>query len=75
MVLVMEDQADDLCYRASFVESAINIVYWDRLGELDEVEVGTLGIVSVNELPSCSTVYKGQDRFLLCCVCGFDFNL
>ena len=75
MVLVTKNWADNFCYRTSFVESAIDIVHWDRLGELDEVEVGSLGIVSVNELPSCSTVYKGRDRFLLCHVCSFNLDL
>ena len=61
MVLVMQDQVYNLCYRTGFVGSAIYIIYWNWLCQFDQVELAALGIVSVDEFPSCAAVYKSGD--------------
>lgn len=60
MILITEDKVYDLHYRTNLIKGAINIVDWDWLREFGEFEVTAFGVVSVNELSSCSGVDKRE---------------
>jgi hypothetical protein len=63
MGFVLEYEINNFHYSSIFIRGTINIKDRDRLGELKETELGTFGIVLVNELSGCTTVYQGISRF------------
>jgi hypothetical protein len=73
MGFVLEYEIDNFYYSSIFIRGTINIEDRDRFGEFKETELGTFGIVSVNELSGCTTVYQGISRFDFSSIHSFKF--
>jgi hypothetical protein len=74
MGFVPEYEIDNFCYSSVFIRSTIDIEDRDRFGEFKEMKLGTFGIVSVNELSGCTTVYQGISRLDFSSICSFKFH-
>jgi hypothetical protein len=74
MGFVLEYEIHNFYYSSIFIRSTINIEDRDRFGEFKEMESGTFGIVSVNELASCTTVYQGINRLNFSSIHSFKFH-
>jgi hypothetical protein len=71
---VLEYEINNFCYSSIFIRGTINIEDRNRFGEFKEMESGTFGIVSVNELSSCITVYQGISRLDFSSIHSFKFH-
>ena len=58
MALVGHNHVGDFGDRASFIRQTIDIVDRDRLGQLLSGDLGPFDKTLINEVTSCTTVYK-----------------
>jgi len=63
MIPISQDEIHHFSDGTSLVQGPINIVYRNGFGELPSMEPVALGVVTVNELSSGSTVYEGVEDF------------
>ena len=48
MILIVEYKANHLCYQTNFIGTSIYIVYWDWIGEFEQIKPLALGVVPIN---------------------------
>jgi hypothetical protein len=57
MIFVSEYEVNNFCHCSILIGNTINIEHRDRLGKFKESESGVFGIITVNKLSGCTTVY------------------
>jgi hypothetical protein len=62
VVFVPKHEINNFRYGSIFIGGAIDIEDRDGFGKFKETEAGTLSIVSINELSSCTTVHQSTSR-------------
>ena len=72
MALVGHNHVGNFGDRASFVQQTIDIVDWDWLGQLPSGDLGPFDKTLIDEVTSCTTVYKCIGVNFFQGVCGLE---